>query len=116
MSLIKKEHSYLYLSVCKTVPGRIGKSPYKMGRMKAKVNAEAANGFITCQPSHTLKMAREILLSVMLIISFLYFLGVVYIFFTDAECNVGVPACLETTRNLVGSHKSCRRQPRCGAT
>mgnify|MGYP005992044907 CR=1 FL=1 len=56
--------------------------------MKDQINADAASGFITCQPSHTLKMVREILLSVMLIISFLYFLGVVYIFFTGSECNV----------------------------
>ena len=56
--------------------------------MKDKVNAEAASGFITCQPSHTLKMGREIILSTMLIMAFLYFLGVVYIFYTDSECNV----------------------------
>ena len=51
---------------------------------------EGGNGetFVTCQPAHTLRMAREVLMSVMLLVTFLYFLGVVYIFFTDAECNV----------------------------
>ncbi len=59
-----------------------------MGKKDIKDEVNADSGFVTCQPSHTLKMAREIVLSVMLIISFLYFLGVIYIFFTDAECNV----------------------------
>lgn len=43
---------------------------------------------ITCQPGHTLRMAREVILSISLLVSFLYFLAVVYIFYTDAECNV----------------------------
>lgn len=79
---------------------------------------EGGNGetFVTCQPAHTLRMAREVLMSVMLLMTFLYFLGVIYIFFTDAECDVRrqraeleQPPCDSPSPSLP------RKSRRCGA-